>query len=70
MILTTQVACVDPYGHRVSGEALELTVDTEAVTGTLTIGRHDRAVHVPLSIIMRELRRIESARDAAKQVQP
>lgn len=70
MILTTKVACIHPNGHRVSGDALELTVDTEAASSTLTIGRHDRAFHVPLSIIIRELKRIECARDAAKQVQP
>lgn len=67
MLVSAYVNCLHPNGNSVSGEALELTLDCDGVTSTLTIGRHDRAIHVSLPILIRELARMERAREAVRR---
>lgn len=69
MLVTTSVQCLHPNGNSVSGEALELTLDCDGETNKLTLGRHERAIHVSLPILMRELTRMHHAREATKAVQ-
>lgn len=66
MKFETEVQCLHPNGHAASGEALTLSFDTAAESSTLTIGRHDRAIHVSLPMLLRELATLQLAIDAAR----